>query len=63
MEQSELYTQLSNVNAELRKLRSELHLCNVISRDELEIERKLELELYRENTHKEKSNSLPYLRG
>ena len=40
-ERSELYTQLSDINAELRKLRSEQHLCEVIAHDAPEISQKL----------------------
>ena len=40
-ERSELYTQLSDVNAELRKLRSEQHLCEVIAHDAPEINQKM----------------------
>lgn len=40
-ERSELYTQLSDVNAELRKLRSEMRLCEVIAHDAPEINQKM----------------------
>ena len=40
-ERSELYTQLSDANAELRKLRSEQHLCDLIAHDAPEINQKL----------------------
>ena len=40
-ERSELYKQLSDVNAELRKLRSEQHLCEVIAHDAPEINQKM----------------------
>ena len=40
-ERALLYTQLSDVNAELRKLRSEQHLCEVIAHDATEINQKL----------------------
>ena len=36
-----LYSQLSDVNAELRKLRSEQHLCEVIAHDAPEINQKM----------------------
>ena len=40
-ERSELYTQLSDANAELRKLRREQHLCDLIAHDAPEINQKL----------------------
>ena len=40
-ERSELYTQLSDANAELRNLRSEQHLCDLIAHDAPEIKQKL----------------------
>ncbi len=54
-ERSELYTQLSDINSELRKLRSDQHLCDVIAHDEPEIERKLGVILQREQSSEEKS--------
>ena len=40
-ERAALYMQLSDLNAELRRLRSEKHLCDVISHDAPEINQKL----------------------
>ena len=40
-ERAQLYTRLSDINAELRKLRSEQHLCEVIGHDAPEVNRKL----------------------
>ena len=40
-ERAQLYTQLSDINAELRKLRSEQHLCEVIGHDAPAINQKL----------------------
>ena len=40
-ERALLYTQLSDINAELRKLRSEMHLCEIIGHDAAAINGKL----------------------
>ena len=40
-ERAELYTKLSDINAELRRLRSEQHLCEVIARDVPQINSKM----------------------
>lgn len=59
-ERAQLYTQLSDINAELRRLRSEHHLCEMIAHDEPEIERKLEVDLQREQSDGEKSTNRSY---
>lgn len=47
-ERDELQAQISDINMELKKLRSELYLCEMIAHDEPAIEQKLEVNLLRE---------------
>ena len=57
-ERSELYKQLSDVNAEIRRLRNEQQLCEVIAHDAPEINRKLDrLMDEREITNKEETDA------
>ena len=57
-ERSELYKQLSDVNAEIRQLRNEQQLCDVIAHDAPEINRKLDCLMdEREITNKEETDA------
>ena len=55
-ERAQLYTRLSDINAELRKLRSEQHLCEAIGYEATEINRKLN-HLMIETTKSEKEET------